>query len=80
MPEKMRIGRVGIELGYTVDMDNKEMVQHARDLLLEDLMAMFRGGVEEVDANIREEEDCIGAYDESDIPECLMPEKVDEES
>jgi hypothetical protein len=79
MPDKMRIGRVCIDLGYVVDMDNEEMVQHARDLLLEDLMAMFKGGQDEVDANIREDEDCIGAYDETDIPDCLLPERDEED-
>lgn len=35
--KKMRLGRVAINTGYIVDLDNEEMVQHAKDSLYEDI-------------------------------------------
>jgi hypothetical protein len=69
----MRLGRVRVELGYVVDLDNKDMVQHARECLVEDLMSMAK--YEEYDANIREEYD--GRLRKSDIAEFLVEDHKD---
>ena len=34
----MRLGRVTIDLGYVVDMDNLEMVEHAKRCIYDDVM------------------------------------------
>ena len=38
----MRLGRVGIEHGYTVDFDDKEMVDQAKACLYEDIMNAYK--------------------------------------
>jgi len=34
----MKLGRVAINVGYVVDLDNQSMVEHAKQSILEDIM------------------------------------------
>ena len=70
----MKLGKVVINLEYVVDLDNKEMVEHAQDALYEDLMSAYKYnglanwiGIKEGDENLSE----------SDIPEFLLEELGD---
>lgn len=65
---KKRLGRVYIDFGYIVDLDNKEMVDDARTCLIEDLTNAFKYG--EVDQYIDVEETPDASEDA--IPEFLL--------
>ena len=64
----MRMGRVQINMGYVVDLNDKDMVQEAIDCLYEDLMTAYK--YNEVGANIRVVKDETAT--KSDIPEFLL--------
>jgi hypothetical protein len=42
MAKKQKLGRVEISFGYVVDMNNAEMVEHAKEALYDDLMAAYK--------------------------------------
>ena len=71
--QKKRYGRVYVDLGYVVDLNNEAMVDHARECLVEDLMNMAK--YDEYDANIREE--VVKGVGKEDIPEFLLEEHTD---
>ncbi len=68
--KKMRLGRVEISLGYTVDLDNQDMVDEARECLYEDLMNAYK--YNEIGENITVAADKKAKA--SDIPEFLLGE------
>lgn len=66
--KKKNLGKVYFELEYVVDLDNPDMVQHAKTALWEDIMSMFK---------YDEIHNCIGVKEdkkakEKDIPEFLL--------
>ena len=71
----MRLGRVVLKIGYVVDLDNQEMVDHGKDCAYEDIMNAVK--YDEVHNWI----DVVPAPDasENDIPEFLLPEPEDED-
>jgi hypothetical protein len=74
----MRIGRVFLKLEYVVDLDNKAMVEQARDILYDDIIKVAVGkAVDDIDALIREEED--ESLSEDDISPLLLEEEWEEE-
>lgn len=70
----MKLGKVVVSAEYVVDMDNEEMVRHAKDCLWEDVMCAVKYD------ELGEWLDVVEApdADESDIPEFLLDE--DEEN
>lgn len=74
----MRLGRISFDFGYVVDLDNPDMVAHAKDAVIEDLAQVVfqKGGSEAVEAAIDVKED--NTLTEADIPEFLK-DAVDEE-
>jgi len=71
--KKKRYGRVFIDMGYVVDLDNEKMVEHAMDCLVEDLCNMAK--YDEYNANIRIEP--AKGVGKEDIPEFLLEEHKD---
>ena len=71
MKKKMRLGRVCMDMGYVVDLDNQSMVDEARDCLYEDLMNAVK--YDELGSNIKIVHD--KTLKESDIPELLLEEE-----
>lgn len=65
---KKRLGRVYIDFGYIVDLDNKEMVDDARTCLIEDLMNAFKYNELEQYIDVEEAPDAS----EDAIPEFLL--------
>ena len=63
----MKLGKVYIGHGYVVDLDNKEMVEHARDALYEDMISAYNN--RELALMIKE--DISEDASESDIPDFL---------
>lgn len=70
-----RMGLVRFELSYAVDLDDKAMVDHAKECLYEDIMSMVKH--DETFNGIRVEENPEVSYD--DIPEFLLGERDMEE-
>jgi hypothetical protein len=70
----MRTGRIEYSLGYTVDLDNVQMVQHAQDAIIDDVInAVFRQGSEDILAYITAEEN--PSLNQSDIPDFLLEDE-----
>lgn len=72
----MRLGKVVIDIGYVVDLDNEEMVDHAKEALLDDIFSAAKYNethlwIETIEVNKKD-------YSEADIPEFLT-ETLDEE-
>lgn len=65
---KKRLGRVYIDFGYIVDLDNKEMVDDARTCLIEDLINAFKHSDIEQYIDVEEAPDAS----EDAIPEFLL--------
>jgi len=65
----MRLGRVRVSTEYVVDLDNKEMVDHAKDCIVEDINNAIKYfevyGLLEIDTDGH-------GLEESDIPEFLL--------
>ena len=64
----MRLGKIAIGIGYVVDLDNEEMVNHAKQSLYEDMTNSVK---------YREIYDWIsimkdGDFKEEDIPQFLL--------
>ncbi len=53
----MRLGKITIDFGYVVDLDNQSMVENAKQAVLEDIQSAIRNGL---------------YIDESDIPDFLI--------
>lgn len=66
------MGRVQINAFYVVDMDNPEMIEHAKTALLEDLMNAAKynelyGWIEPIEDDTMDEKDiCVFLLDEED--------------
>ena len=70
MVEKMRLGRLIIDLDYVVNLDDKDMVEVAKDCFCRDLLDMFDHNEVHSEIDIREdpkltEEDIPGFLKES---------------
>ena len=70
----MKLGRVTIDLGYVVDMDNDEMVDRAKQNLYDDIRTLDNN--DELSAWIGVHED--NTLTENDIPEYLTSDKEDD--
>lgn len=68
----MRLGKVYLDLTYTVDLDNPQMVERAVDALFDDICNCVK--YEEVLMTIATRED--EHANDSDIPEFLLDESV----
>ena len=40
----MRLGRIEFNMGYVVDLDNEDMVWHAKEAIADDVMSVVQGG------------------------------------
>ena len=73
MPEKkkMRLGKIVFDMGYVVDLDNPEMIEHAQECIYEDIMNAVK--YDEISSWM----EIIDAPDanEGDIPEFLLDEE-----
>ena len=66
MPKKKRLGRVEFNIGYVVDLDDENMIDHAKESIYEDILSAFKNGC---NLNI----DTHGhKFSENDIPEFLI--------
>lgn len=70
-----RLGRVAFDLGYVVDLDNNEMVDEAKECVLEDIHNAIKFG--ELDQYLEIQPAPANAT-EADIPEFLV--HADEET
>jgi len=71
----MRLGRVRVSIEYVVDLDNKEMVDHAKDCIVEDIDNAVKFNEEHTLLEI----DTDGhGLEESDIPEFLLENQEQE--
>jgi len=70
----MKLGRVEVVLDYIVDLDNPDMVQHAKDAIFSDIGNIYPN---DLDTIIHVNEDGHG-LEESDIPEFLREDEDDD--
>lgn len=68
----MRLGKIVFEIGYVVDFDDREMTEHAREAVLEDVCNVVK--FDEVCHSIKLIKE--GKFSESDIPEFLRERRV----
>jgi hypothetical protein len=68
----MRLGKVSFKSEYIVDLDNEDMVQHAKDAIVEDLESAVRYGSS---CNVEEAPEAS----EGDIAEFLLDFDQEEE-
>lgn len=64
-PTKKRLGKVKFHLEYVVDLDNEDMVEHARQALYDDLFTIFKHD---------EEWYCIEVVEDTSLTEDMIPE------
>jgi len=69
----MKLGKVFIDVGYVVDLENEEMVQHAMDAIYEDVMNMVKYNELHNAIEVKDVDDA----NEGDIPEFLTEETED---
>lgn len=74
MKKKRKLGRVVFELGYVVDLNDSDMIDHARDCLLDDLMYIYKEY--ETASHIRIVPDDDGELRVSDIPDFLKEKDI----
>jgi len=77
----MRLGRIEYTLGYSVDLDDAKMVEHAKGAIVDDVIAaVFQQNEEELLAGIEVTEDT--SLNPDDIPDFLKEagEAEDEET
>jgi hypothetical protein len=67
----MRLGRVTISVSYVIDLDDQNMVNHAKECVYEDVMNMVK--YNEVAGWINTEEDPNASKE--DIAEFLLPQE-----
>lgn len=72
-----RLGRIAFDLGYVVDLDNNEMVEEAKECILEDIHNAIKFG--ELDQYL-EVQPAPDNATEADIPEFLShaDEEIDD--
>ena len=70
----MKMGRVVFDIGYVVDLDNQDMVDHATQCVYEDVMNAIK--YDEVGAWINTVEDAT--LDPEAIPEFLLETEEDD--
>ena len=73
----MRLGKVEINYGYVVDLDNEEMVEQAEACLYEDLLQAFKFNEIEHWIGKKEADRFNPAYSEDDIPSFLTEDDVE---
>lgn len=69
----MRLGRIEFNIGYVVDLDNDDMVQHAKDAIYEDVINASQDGI-----SFDFKKDEMDGLTENDIPDFLLEEEVDD--
>ena len=69
----MRLGRVVVDIGYIVDMDDSDMIEEAKSALYDDVHNAIK--YNELDCWISIIED--NEANESDIPDFLLENKTD---
>tara|TARA_Y100000296_G_scaffold78985_1_gene102391 strand:- start:234 stop:521 length:288 start_codon:yes stop_codon:yes gene_type:complete len=73
----MRLGKVEINYGYVVDLDNEEMVEQAEACLYEDLLQAYKSNEIEHWIGKKEADRFNPAYSEDDIPSFLTEDDVE---
>jgi hypothetical protein len=74
-PKAKRLGKVIFDLSYVVDLDDADMVDHAKECIYEDIMSAYK--YDEVQ-NYIEVTEPDKTLKESDIPQFLLPEETHE--
>ena len=75
----MRLGRVQINVGYVVNLDNQDMVDHAKQALVQDITdACIKNTRESIDTWISIDNDS-GRYREEDIQTILREDHMNED-
>ena len=72
----MRLGKVTMDMGYVVDLDNEDMVSEARDCMYEDLTDAVKYDELKSWITVGEPDSSLN---EGDIPEFLSPDEGDED-
>jgi hypothetical protein len=72
----MKLGRIVIDIGYIVDLDNEDMVWHAKDAMMEDISNIYK--YDEF-ADWMQIEDAPEDATEEDIPAFLTEMLEDDE-
>ena len=74
----MRLGKVEINYGYVVDLDDEEMVDHAKESIFQDMFNAYKYDNVESYIGVRE---CgngdQGIWIENDIPSFLIEDDVE---
>jgi hypothetical protein len=70
----MKLGRVIFDLGYVVDLENQEMVDHAKDCIYEDIMSAIKYNEVHNYLEVVEAPDAS----EGDIPEFLIEDHMED--
>lgn len=70
----MRLGTVQLEYGYVVDLDDQDMVDHAKTAILEDMSHAlgFNGALPAGNVSFQIDKDKDNSLSENDIPEFLL--------
>lgn len=66
----MRLGRIEFNIGYVVDLDNEDMVEHAKEAIYEDVINASQYGI-----NFNLKKDEMDGLTENDIPDFLLDEE-----
>ena len=72
MKKKKRFGRVGIHLSYVVDLDDKDMIEEAKDCFYEDIMNAYKYDELHTWVDVFPDSN----VDETDIPEFLTGKAI----
>ena len=73
----MRLGKVTIEHGYIVDLDNEDMVEQAICCVYEDLLQAYKSNAIEDWIGTKEADRFNPAYSEDDIPSFLIEDDLE---
>jgi hypothetical protein len=66
----VKLGKIAFEIGYVVDLNDPDMVAHAKEAILEDIMYAYKNSNEEAYIKTLPADDA----EESDIPSFLIEE------
>ena len=76
----MRLGKVTIEHGYIVDLDNEDMVEQAICCVYEDLLQAYKSNAIEDWIGTKEADRFSPAYSKDDIPEFLIEDDLERQA
>lgn len=68
--QKQKLGRVSFECGYVVDLNNKEMIEAAKEAVMDDIQCAFNNRELSVYIEVKPAPDA----DAGDIPDFLIDE------